>query len=150
MLRTSFLKRDWNKEIVVDAIWSTSDRRSVLSYDLAQILGLGRIKTDEKNGENVLERTKHVLEFSFAENDDWHLLVNPVIAPLGGKADFVIGMDIISAGDLLLKRRKEGYVLEFVYCQSLFINKKEDTVREALSKMSRYKEMEMSSNLGNS
>lgn len=129
-----------DKAMLVDAIWDTASTRSCVSQRVADALAL-----DIRGGGSVVGiggRVKAGLTFAlaFPGNTDWYTIARPMVRPITDGVDFLIGLDIITMGDLSLKHGDNGTLLEFVFDQQYFVNAVEDNVRTAFEKMKRIDE----------
>jgi len=93
-----------NKSIVVSAIWDTGATHSVITPNLAQYLKLFPIDTTDiigVNNEKPEPAPVSIIHIGLPNN----VLIpakRVCVAKIGGGADMLIGMDIISLGDFLI------------------------------------------------
>ena len=93
-----------NKTATVDAIWDTGATHSVITPEIAEALGLLPVDTVPIIGVNSGEAEDKPVSIVHVGLPNSVLLqtVRVSVVDIGGGADMLIGMDIISLGDLLL------------------------------------------------
>ena len=91
-----------NKILVVDAIWDTGATDSVITPDIAQQLSLFGVDTVNIEGVNSEGPAQVSLVHIGLPNNVLVPSRRVTIAKIGGGADMLIGMDIISRGDFLI------------------------------------------------
>jgi predicted aspartyl protease len=103
-----------NKSIVVNAIWDTGATHSVITPEVAQKLNLypiDEIKIVGVNSEGIAQ----ISIVHIALPNSVLLQTRRVtIANIGGDADMLIGMDIISRGDFLICNADNKTTFSFV------------------------------------
>lgn len=96
---------------MIDAVWDTGSQRTAISNEAFEILGLQKGNPIQVQGSaGVADGWETVCNIALTEYDRWSVLVD-VLPQLG--VHMVIGMDIISTGNLSLTYEEGGYVFRF-------------------------------------
>ncbi len=122
---------------VVNAVWDTVATRSAVSPNMADCLNLEKRGGGFTTGVGGKVGVRLALALAFPGNADWYTIANPIVAQLPASIDFLIGLDIITLGDFILKHDENGTLLEFVFDQEYFVNINTDSVKAALEKINR-------------
>lgn len=99
------------KRCMIDAILDTGSQRSAISDEVFSILGLHKGEVTQVQGSaGISEGWETECRVMLTENDLWDAVVD-VLPQL--PVHMVIGMDIISTGNLSLTYEEYGYTLRF-------------------------------------
>lgn len=130
----------FSKGIIVDAIWDTGSTHSYISSDVVVSLGLdvrGRGMVTGIGGRMPVSMS---FAIAFPGNADWYTISRPIVGNVPVDAKFIIGLDIITMGDLSLRHLDSGTLLEFVFEQDYFVNLNNDSAKTAFEKMNKANE----------
>jgi predicted aspartyl protease len=103
-----------NKGIRIEAIWDTGATNSVITPYVAQQLRLSPIDTVRIKGVNSEADAPVALVHISLPNNLLLVSRRVTIAKIGGEADMLIGMDIISLGDFLISNLNQKTSFSFV------------------------------------
>ena len=96
---------------IVDAVWDTGAQRTAISESACDCVGLKKGKPIEIEGSaGIAHGWETKCNIAITEYDKWITKVD--ILPQM-PVHMVIGMDIISTGDLLLKHINNEYIFQF-------------------------------------
>lgn len=96
---------------MIDAVWDTGSQRTAISEEAFNAIGLKRGATAHVQGSaGITEGWETECKLSLTEYDQWEVEVD-VLPELPVHA--VIGMDIISTGNLSLTYEESGYTFRF-------------------------------------
>jgi len=96
---------------MIDAVWDTGSQRTAISEEAFNAIGLRRGATAHVQGSaGVTEGWETECKVSLTEYDQWEVEVD-VLPQL--PVHMVIGMDIISTGNLSLTYEEDGYTFRF-------------------------------------
>ena len=99
------------KQCMIDAVWDTGSQRSAISEEAFQVLALNRGEDAKVQGSaGVTDGWTSVCNVALTEYDQWSVEVD-VLPEL--PVHMVIGMDIISTGNLSLAYEEGGYIFRF-------------------------------------
>lgn len=99
------------KHCMIDAILDTGSQRSAISDEVFDILALDKgDETQVQGSAGISEGWETKCRVILTENDLWDTVVD-VLPQL--PVHMVIGMDIISTGNLSLTYEEDGYTLRF-------------------------------------
>lgn len=124
------------REIVVDAVWDTGATFSAVTKRVVDELDLFEMAKGVTSGINgdVIGLTRIALTFpgnmkyaTWAEMNE--------LRELPGPFDVLLGLDVISKGNMHLTHDKDGYWFEFVFDTSKFINLEDDSPEVVIKKL---------------
>lgn len=96
---------------MIDAVWDTGSQRTAISKDVFDTLGLERGDDAQVQGSSgISDGWETVCNVALTEYDQWEVEVD-VLPQL--PVHMVIGMDIISTGNLSLAYEEGGYTFRF-------------------------------------
>lgn len=126
------------RDMVLKALWDTGAECSVVRSSVAENLGLPTEEVGTIRGVTGEAVTSMSLALAFPGNKSWLTCVLPLVAENPGEGyDFIIGMDIISMGELHITAHKEGSMLEFIYNPECFVDIDKDSYRIAELKIAK-------------
>lgn len=132
------LKNKWkDKGVEVKALWDTGAENSAISWNMVKCLDLPVENSGIVTGANNIKVVSATsLGVAFPGNMSWFTWCLPVVLDVSAKGvDFVIGMDLISMGDLHISIHPEGTLLEFVFNENFFVDYDDDPILIAEKKM---------------
>lgn len=119
------------KGLDVTAIWDTGAQFSVMTRTLAEALQIATRPAGVMDGVSQSMVAELGCAIAFPGNMDWYTYAHPRVVPkIAVGVDFIIGMDIITTGDLSLHHTEEGMLMEFVFNEDYFIRKGEETEKK--------------------
>lgn len=96
---------------MIDAVWDTGSQRTAISKEVFDTLGLERGDDAQVQGSSgISDGWETVCNVALTEYDQWEVEVD-VLPQL--PVHMVIGMDIISTGNLSLAYEESGYTFRF-------------------------------------
>lgn len=96
---------------MIDAVWDTGSQRTAISKEAFETLGLQKGESIQVQGSaGIADGWETVCNVALTEYDRWSVEVD-VLPELA--VHMVIGMDIISTGNLSLTHEEGGYVFRF-------------------------------------
>ena len=99
------------EQCMIDAVWDTGSQRTAISEEAFKALGLKRGEQAQVQGSaGISEGWETVCKVSITEYDQWEVEVD-VLPQL--PVHMVIGMDIISTGNMSLAYEESGYTFRF-------------------------------------
>lgn len=128
------LKNKWNdKGIEVKALWDTGAENSVISREVVKSLELPVENCGVATGINNMKAVAAMsLGVAFPGNMSWFTWCLPIVLDKPAKGvGFVIGMDLITMGDLHITAHQEGTLLEFVFNENFFVDYDDDPIHKA-------------------
>lgn len=112
------------KGMEITAIWDTGAQFSVMTRQLAEAMEIATRPAGVMDGVSQSMVVELGCAIAFPGNLDWYTYAHPrVVERIAIGVDFIIGMDIISMGDLSLRHTAEGTLMEFVFNEDYFIRK---------------------------
>lgn len=132
-----------NKSRVVNALWDTGASQSLVSERVVRELELKDASMMVSNTANGIASRYTSLCFALPGDVDYMAYVEAGVLPDAiGSSEFIVGLDIISMGDLSLRHGNGRMELSFTFDEDIFITRADggDTV---LHKMAVFKEMMM-------
>lgn len=98
-------------QCMIDAVWDTGSQRTAISKEAFETLGLQKGESIQVQGSaGIADGWETVCNVALTEYDRWSVEVD-VLPELA--VHMVIGMDIISTGNLSLTHEEGGYVFRF-------------------------------------
>ncbi len=99
------------KQCMIDAVLDTGSQRSAISDEVFQVLALNRGEDAKIQGSaGMTDGWSSICNVALTEYDQWSVEVD-VLPKL--PVHMVIGMDIISTGNLSLSYEEDGYIFRF-------------------------------------
>ncbi|EGN55852.1 hypothetical protein PRBRB14_02260 [Hallella multisaccharivorax DSM 17128] len=125
--------------MVVNALWDTGASQSLVSERIVNELGLEEASEMHSATANGNMRRMTTLCFALPGDRDYMAYVEAAILPDAiGAAEFVIGLDIITMGNLLFEQVSGDTILKFIFDRNIFISRDDDSVT-ILQKMAMFK-----------
>ena len=98
-------------QCMIDAVWDTGSQRTAISEEAFSVLGLKRGADAKVQGSaGISDGWETVCKVALTQYDQWEVDVD-VLPEL--PVHMVIGMDIISTGNLSLAYEENGYTFRF-------------------------------------
>ena len=124
------------REKVVNAVWDTGATYSAATKRVVDELDLFEMAKGVTNGiaGTVIGSTRMALTFPGNRKYATWAEMNEVLE-LPGDFDVLLGLDVISRGDLHLTQEQDGLWFEFVFDTKKFINMEDDGPQEVIRKL---------------
>lgn len=124
------------REKVVNAVWDTGATFSAVTKRVVDELDLFEMAKGVTNGiaGAVIGSTRMALTFPGNRKYATWAEMNEMLE-LPGDFDVLLGLDVISRGDLHLTHERDGMWFEFVFDTTKFINMVDDNPQEVIRKL---------------
>ena len=125
-----------NRETVVDAVWDTGATYSAVTKRVVDELDLPEMARGVTNGISgkVIGLTRIALTFPGNKRYATWAEMNEIME-LPDNYDVLLGLDVISRGDLHLTHEQDGVWFEFVFDTTKFIDMEDDDPQEVIRKL---------------